>query len=326
VASVDTQFGVLGHGFSETLIDGDVLYTARAVSRRLLITEAVIALALFGCIPVAVKYVQANAFTIGIFRLSLATAVMAALAAWRGELRQLPRTDVARLVLIGFLFFAHWLTYFLAIKLATASIAAIGLSTYGVDLLLFGALGGHGRIHGRDIVAVGLAVAGAVMVVPDFQLGNGMLGGMALALLSALCYAALPILHQRAAHIPTSLRTLGQFGFALLFFLIFLPWSNWHLTPRDWGGLLFLAIAATLIAHTLWVRVTTRLSPAAASVLYYGNVPFAIALGVVVLHEPLTWRTVMGAALIIGGSLLGFDGVKENPQTSQHEPETRPAG
>jgi drug/metabolite transporter (DMT)-like permease len=281
--------------------------------------DAVVALALFGCIPVAVKYVHANAYTIGIFRLGVATAFVLVVTAFRRELRPLPRKDVIRLVVIGALFFAHWLTYFLSIKISSASIGAIGLSTYGVDLLILGALAGHGRIRAMDVVAVLLAVGGAIVVVPSFSGGSGALAGMALALLSAAFYATLPILHQRAAHIPTSIRTLGQFGVALLLFLLFLPKSNWDLNGGDWAALLFLAIGATLIAHTLWVRVTTAISPAAASVVYYGNVPFALFLAVVVLGEPLTWRTVTGVLLIIAGGVAGL-----LPQL-QHRREAAPA-
>jgi len=107
--------------------------------------EAFVALALFGCIPVAVKYVHANAYTIGIVRLGVATAFVLAATAIRRELRPLPRRDVIRLAVIGTLFFAHWLTYFLSIKISSVAIGAIGLSTYGVDLLILGALAGHGR-------------------------------------------------------------------------------------------------------------------------------------------------------------------------------------
>jgi drug/metabolite transporter (DMT)-like permease len=56
----------------------------------------------------------------------------------------------------------------------------------------------------------------------------------------------------------------------------------------------------------LWVRVTTRLSPSATSILYYGNIPIAIALGVLVLGEPLTLRMMGGAALIIAGGITGL--------------------
>jgi drug/metabolite transporter (DMT)-like permease len=268
--------------------------------------EALVAVVLFGCIPVVVKLVSANAWTIGVVRLSVATVGLFVLIRFRGRIPRLPRRDVARLALIGFLFFAHWLTYFLAIKASTASIGAIGLSTYGVYLLLLGAAFGHGRLHAVDVIAVLLAIAGAVAIVPGFDLGDEVTVGMLLASLSALFYATLPILHQRWSHLPSRIRALGQFTFALLFFLLFLPKTEWSLTRLDWAGLAFLAIGSTLIGHSLWVAVTTRLSPYATSILYYGNLPIAILLSIVVLGEALRPRTALGALLIMGGSLLGL--------------------
>lgn len=268
--------------------------------------EAFIALLLFGCIPVVVKLVSANPYTIGIFRLTIATLVLGAFMAARRELHRVGRRDLARLAAIGFLFFAHWLTLFFAVKTSSASIGAIGLSTYGIDLLLLGILFAGERPRPILIVAVLLAAAGAVLVVPTFDLRNDVALGMLLACVSALLYASLPLLHQRWSHIPTATRTLGQFGFALLFFSLFITRTKWDLTPRDWAGLLFLAIGVTLIAHSLWVRVTTHLSPSATSILYYGNIPVAIALGVFVLREPLTMRMMSGAAMIVAGGLIGL--------------------
>jgi drug/metabolite transporter (DMT)-like permease len=268
--------------------------------------EAFIALLLFACIPVVVKMISANPFTIGIFRLAVATLVFGAYMAARRQLHRVDRRDLARLAAIGFLFFGHWLTLFFAVKTSSASIGAIGLSTYGVDLLLLGILFAGERPRPILIVAVMLAAAGAVLVVPTFDLRNNIALGMLLACGSALMYASLPLLHQRWSHIPTPTRTLGQFGFALLFFSLFITKTEWGLTPRDWAGLLFLAVGVTLIAHSLWVRVTTRLSPSTTSILYYGNIPLAILLGVLVLHEPLTARTMTGAAMIIAGGLIGL--------------------
>jgi drug/metabolite transporter (DMT)-like permease len=270
------------------------------------VVEALVALLLFGCIPVVVKMVSANPYTIGIFRLAFATLVLGVFMAVRGELRRVTRGNLARLAVIGFLFFGHWLTLFFAVKISSASIGAIGLSTYGVDLLILGILFGGERPRRAVIVAVFLAAAGAVLVVPKFDLRNDTAVGMLLACASAAMYASLPLLHQRWSHIPTGIRTLGQFGFALLFFSLFAARTNWDLTPRDWAGLLFLAIGVTLIAHSLWVGVTTRLTPSSTSILYYGNIPVAIALGVLILHEPLTVRTISGASLIITGGMLGL--------------------
>ncbi|MFP5245063.1 MAG: DMT family transporter, partial [Thermoanaerobaculia bacterium] len=267
---------------------------------------AVLALLLFGCIPVTVKFVAANAYTIGIFRLAVATLVLGSVLAARRQLRAVPRADVLRLAIIGLLFGGHWLTLFLGIKISTASIGAIGLSTYGVDLLLLGALLRGERPRLSDMIAVLLAAIGAILVIPSFDWGNRTALGMTLASLSALMYASLPLLHQRWSHIPNATRTLGQFGFALLFFLAFAGKTDWRLAPRDWYGLLFLAVGVTLIGHSLWVRVTTHLPPTVTSIIYYGNIPVAVALSVILLREPLTARTVSGALLIIGGSVLGL--------------------
>lgn len=252
-----------------------------------------------------VRSIAANAYTIGIVRLAVATLGLAAVMAFRGELRRVGPRDLARLAVIGTLFFGHWLTLFLGIKASSASIGAIGLSTYGAHLLILGALTGA-RVRLADVAAVAVAITGALLVVPSFDLRNETAVGMLLTSSSALLYAALPLLHQRWAHIDTRTRALGQFSFAFLLFLVFLPKAEWTLAPRDWAGLAFLAVGVTLVGHSLWVNVTTRLTPAATSILYYANIPVAIALSTLALGERLTLRAAAGALLIIGAGVGGL--------------------
>jgi drug/metabolite transporter (DMT)-like permease len=281
----------------------------RAVQRSpsgRVILEAIIALLLFGCIPVTVKLIAANPFTIGVFRLAVATVGLFLILAVQKRLVRLSARDVAKLAVIGAIFFGHWLTYFISIKISSASIGAIGLSSYGIHLLLLGALFGRHRLQLVDVVAVLIAITGAVILVPKFDLSNATTSGLLLAVFSALLYATLPLLHQRWSHLPSGMRALGQFFFALLLFALFLPRTDWNLRPLDWGGLLVLAIGSTLIGHSLWVRVTTRLSSQATSVIYYGNLPFALLLSHYVLTERLGVRSTAGAVLIVIGSLIGL--------------------
>ena len=279
--------------------------SSREVTSRTF-SEAALALVLFGCIPVVIRYVSANPYTIGIVRLVIATTAVALIMRDRDAIRALRRADVARLCLIGVFFFAHWLAYFLAIKTSSASIGTIGLSTYGIHLLILGALFGRSRFSVIDALAVTLAIAGAIVTVPELTLKNDATLGMLLGTVSAIFYATLPILHQRWAHMSSSVRALGQFGVALVLFLCFLPKARWDLRPIDWAGLAFLGLGSTFVGHGLWVRVTTRLRPSTTSILYYASVPIAIALSVLLLGEPLTPRIAGGAALIIGGSLVGL--------------------
>jgi drug/metabolite transporter (DMT)-like permease len=275
------------------------------VTPKLLI-ETIIPILLFGCIPVTVRFIDANPYTIGIFRLGVATIFVALFLGIRGQLRRVALGDLARLAVIGVIFFAHWITLFFAIKASSASIAAIGQSTYGIDLLILGAIFAGERIRATDAAAVIVAAIGAVLVIPAFNLGNDVTFGMALASLSALLYAALPLLHQRWAHIPNMTRTLGQFAFALACFLLFAGRAEWNLAGRDWAGLLFLAIGVTVIGHSLWVRVTTHFSSRITSIIYYANIPIAVLLGVVLLGEPLAPRTLAGGVMIIAASVFGL--------------------
>lgn len=268
--------------------------------------EAFVALLLFGAIPVVVRAIDANPYTIGIVRLAIAFAGFLLFVTVRGQLRRIPRRDVPRLAVIGAIFAAHWLALFFAVKTGSASIAAIGLSTYGIHLLILGSIVQRERPRITDAIAVLLAASGALLVVPPGHAGSALSFGMLLSTLSAFLYASLPLLHQRWSHIDTPMRTLGQFGFALALFLLFLPRANWNLEPRDWAGLSFLAVGVTLVGHTLWVRVTTRLPPSLTSIIYYGNIPIAVLLGVLLLDEELSVRTLAGAALIISGSILGL--------------------
>lgn len=272
----------------------------------ILLLEALVAVILFGCIPVLVRFVDANPWTIGIVRLLIATTGLAILLRARRLLHAPARRDLLRLALIGAVFFAHWATYFFAVKISSASIGAIGLSTYGAHLLILGAIAGLGRLHASDVAALVVVLAGAIIIVPEPDLSNRTTAGLLLAIVSAMLYATLPILHQRWSHLASGTRALGQFSVALLLFLLFLPKANWDLGPLDWGGLAFLAIGSTLIAHTLWVRVTTRLSPAASSLLYYGNLPVALILSVLLLGERVSGRMLAGAALIVAGSAGGL--------------------
>lgn len=279
--------------------------TAREVTPRTFV-EASIALVLFACIPVVIRYVSANPFTIGIVRLVIATTGIALVMRGRAELRALPRADLARLVVIGIAFAAHWLAYFFAIKASSASIGTIGISTFGIHLLILGAIFGRARFGVVDALAVALAITGVTLTVPELSLKNESTLGLILGVTAGFFYATLPILHQRWSHMSSPVRALGQFAVALVIFLLFLPKARWDLRPIDWAGLAFLGVGSTFVGHGLWVGVTTRLRPATTSILYYANVPIALALSVVVLGEPLTPRIALGAALIVGGSVIGL--------------------
>ena len=253
-------------------------------------------------VPVLVKSVAANEMTIAIARLLIAVLVFSPLVAFRSRLGLLKRQDWLQLAIIGLVFAAHWLGYFLSIKLSTASIGALAISTFGVQYLLLARIFNKERSGWVEWCAVFLCLLGCVIVAPELSLANSTTIGLIVGVVSGTFYAALPLLHQRASRIDNLTRTWAQFGFALLCLLPFISFSDWDLSRADYYKLLFLGLVSTVIAHGLWVKVTTELPAIYPSVIYYLYVPIAMASSALILGEELSQRKLIGAALILSAS------------------------
>lgn len=268
--------------------------------------EAAITLILMAGIPVFIKFTSANPITIGLFRLGIATLLIALFLRPAKGLDQISKRTIFPLVLIGLLFSIHWITYFLSIKKATASIGILGMSTYGIHLIFLGWIVRKNKPSLFDFIALLLAIFGTYLIIPEFSFSNSTTVGIVLGIFSGFCFAALPVLHQQYQFIPERLRIFGQFFFALLVFVFFIPWTNWQLEAVDWWALLYLAIPGTFIAHTLWVRVTTKLSTTTSSLIFYLIIPMTMVISHFWLKEPMPVEKIIGASLIVIGNILSF--------------------
>ncbi|WP_196139087.1 DMT family transporter [Aliikangiella sp. G2MR2-5] len=273
-------------------------------SIRYLLMVAMSAILLMGFVPVIIKWISANEATIGIVRLSIGTLGISILLFFKRRSLKLTRRDLRWLILLGLVFALHWFTYFKSIKLSDASLAAIGVATFGLHLLFLNLIFYREKLIGSDFIAVIIAFAGIFLASPPMDLEQGKLDGFLIAILSGFLYACLPLINRQLNHLSTNTRALGQFGFALVGFLFLLPQSNFSLSTNDWWGLIFLGVLSTLIAHTLWIKASTELPTSYTAVLYYSYIPMAIILGYFFLGEPLNWEKLVGAGLIILANIM----------------------
>ena len=269
-----------------------------------LILIGVIAILTMSAVPVLVKSTDANAYTVGIARLGIAVLAFMPLVLLRGHLLRLSGKQWLQLLIIGLVFGLHWLTYFLSIKLATAAIAALTILTYSVQYLVLAYLFNGERVAGVEWLAIAVCFTGCLVVSPEFSLENDISLGIAVGLFSALLYAIMPLLHQRASAIGTLERTWGQFFFALLVFLPLLGWTNWDLGQTDWYQLLVLGLLCTVVSHGLWVKSTTELPAIYSSMIYYLYLPGALIGSALFLGEPMTPIKIVGCSMVLGSSAL----------------------
>lgn len=268
-----------------------------------LLALSVLAVALMSLVPVLVKSSSANEVTIALARVWVAVLAFSPFMWWRGGLATLSRKDWLQLLVIGAVFAGHWLTYFISIKLSTPALATLAITTFGVQYPLLAYFFNGERLNGFEMLAVVCCFGGCVIVTPQLSLANETTLGVLVGLLSALLYASLPLLHQRAGHISTLPRTWAQFFFAMLCFLPLWARSEWDLAPGDWYRLLALGVLCTVIAHGLWVKVTTELPALYVSMVYYLYLPSAMLTSAYFLGEEMTIRKLLGAVLVIASSV-----------------------
>ena len=255
-------------------------------------------------VPVIIKWINVNPATIGIVRLIIGAIGIAILAFLSKSKLSMTRKELAWLALLGVIFALQWYCYFVSIKMADASLAAIGVATFGIHLLVLSSLFNSQKFNTIDVLAIVIALAGIYLTSPNINIEQVKLHGFLLAIVSGFLYACLPIINQRLKHIPTQTKALGQFGFALLAFLFLLPQADFNLTVNDWRGLIVLGVLSTLVAHTLWIKASTELPNNLTAVIYYCYVPISMLLSFFVLGESMSWQKISGAILIISANVL----------------------
>lgn len=268
-----------------------------------LLAIALVSVFCMSLVPVLVRSTVANEATIGIARLLIAAGGFTPWILLHRRYRSLSRRDWAMLLVIGLVFAIHWFTYFVSIKLASAALGAMAITTYGVQYVLLAWIFNGESIRPLEWLALAACFGACLVAAPELNLDNGVTLGIAIGVVSATLYAALPLLHQRIQHVDTTTRSWGQFSFALLAFACLWPYSDWQLKPGDWRNLVLLGVVCTLIAHSLWVKASTELPAVFSGLIYYLYIPLAMLQAAWFLDEEMTGRKLVAMAMILGAGV-----------------------
>ncbi len=164
-----------------------------------------------------------------------------------------------------------------------------------------------GLVYGSllALIGVGLIVFNGSVVLKLSPVGD------LLTLLAALSWAFYSlVIKKMTGRYPTVFITRKIFFYGVL---TILPAFLLHPLQPDFGillqpvvlsNLLFLAVLASLVCYILWNVVLKQLGTVKASNYIYLNPLVTMLASVAILHEQITWITLMGAACIIFGVYL----------------------
>ena len=152
------------------------------------------------------------------------------------------------------------------------------------------------------LAGVGLVVFNGSVILKISPVGD------LLTLLAAFSWAFYSlIIRKMTGRYPTVFITRKIFFYGVLTILpAFLlhplqPDLDILLQPIVLSNLLFLAVLASLICYVLWNVVLKQLGTVRASSYIYLNPLVTMVASVIILHEQITWITLLGAGCIIFG-------------------------
>jgi drug/metabolite transporter (DMT)-like permease len=262
---------------------------------------------LWGFTAILGKLITLRALPLVWWRMLLVTCALLLLPrVWRGLRAMRPRLLFAYCG-IGVVVSLHWLTFYGAIKLANASVAATCIALAPVFLALVEPFIARRRFAARELLLGVAVVPGVALVVGGIN--PGMRLGVAVGALSALLVAIFGALNKRLVeHAEALVVTCLELGAGALFLTLIAPWVP-HAGPafvlptaHDAVLLLALALGCTLLPFALSLVALRHLSAFNAQLVVNLEPVYAILLAIVLLSEQreLGVTFYLGVAIILG--------------------------
>jgi drug/metabolite transporter (DMT)-like permease len=257
-------------------------------------------------------------------RTALATVILVPIAAWRGQLAGLRRYAVPLVAFALVEMVGPWFLLSDAEKHLSSSLSGLLIAAVPViGLVLARLFGDRERITAVRWVGLALGFGGVVVLAGP---GSGDAGAWAVAevLLTALGYALGPIIANRwLSAAPGLAVAAASLALAAVLYApaAIVTWPAHLPSAKVLGSLAGLGLICTATAFVLFFALIAEVGPARATVITYVNPAVAVALGVVLLGEPLSASIVGAFALILTGSVLATrKDSRRTPPATEAEP------
>ena len=275
--------------------------------------DLIFSVSVFGTIGIFVRWIGLPSSVIALVRGAVGAAFLLLLAHFRHA--PIDRAALRRrwqlLLLSAAMMSFNWITLFEAYRYTTVATATLCYYMAPIFVTLISPVLLKERLTARKLLCVFLALAGMVFVsgVPQSGLpGPSEAKGILLALCSAVLYAGVILINKYLAGVPAYDRTLLQLACAaavmIPYILLTEDLSAMSVTPLGAVLLLIVAVFHTGWCYALYFGSMTVLSAQTVALFSYIDPIVAILLSALLLREPLGWSGILGAALVLGSTLV----------------------
>lgn len=231
------------------------------------------------------------------------------LLVWLRQRIVVPPRQAFLFLATGFVIGAHWITFFLSVKIAKVSICMIGVATLALwTAILEPIILRHRHFRVIDLVFGSFIVVGVVIIyLSELEYSHGLF----VAIFSAFLAAAFSVINTfHIKHATHTVIVFYEMVGAAVFAAVFAIFLNGHLSfpadSLDWLWILVLALFCTVISFSQYVQLLERISVFTLNFVANLEPIYGIALAAVILkeHKNLNDGFHLGATVIIATIVL----------------------
>jgi len=246
--------------------------------------------------------------TVLALRFALAAVVVWAVLWFQGRFRLLRGRMLAIAFALGAVGYATQSgLYFLGLEFMTAGMVAIVLYTYPAFVVCLVAIVHPSRVTTVLVVALGLSIGGVALITGADPAGADPVG-VFVVLGAALAYSLYIVVSQRALlTVDAEILTAFVLPAAAVSFVVFGLGTGTLAMPEGasaWAVALAIAILATVVPVLTFFAGIARIGASRASIISTAEPGVTVALGALVLGEPVTAVTIVGGTLVVVGVIL----------------------
>ena len=271
----------------------------------------IFAMLVFGTVGIFVRHVSLPSSVIALVRGVIGTAFLLGLSALR---RQKPdktavRANLLLLILSGVCIGFNWILLFEAYRYTTVATATLCYYLAPVFIILCSPFVLGEKLGIKRLLCVAGALMGMVLVSGAAGISDSReLVGVMFGVGAAVLYATAVLMNKKMGEISGFDRTLVQLASAsaalLPYVLLTVKLGSLTLTRGSIIPLLVLGVVHTGVCYALYFLSLKDLSAQTSSILSYIDPVFAVVLSAVLLKEPMTAQTAIGAVLVLGSMLI----------------------
>ena len=277
------------------------------------------------------KLIHLDAVLIVWYRVFIAATFLACYFVFTKKSFRVERKHWLKIALVGLIVASHWLTFYYAIQLSTASLGILCLSTTTLHVTWLEPIVMKRKFSWFEFALGSVVIFGIYFVSGDFTPRE--MKALYIGLTSALCAAMFSVFNGKIVHeVPSTHLSFYELSTGFIGISIFLLCTGklngevFEMTYSDLGWLLFLGILCTSFAFLVTMDIVKRLGAFTVSLSINLEPVYTILLAIFILkeHKLLNTNFYIGSLIIIlvvilNGFIKHFQNKKLTLKTTNHE-------